>query len=99
MSANGAAGLSPQIRLLAGGERRLLADIGTVDPERLASYREHGGYAGLTRAVEQLGPEGTIAEIGRAGLRGRGGWRLSHRPQVARRPQQRAADGGWWSPT
>jgi NADH-quinone oxidoreductase subunit F len=73
VSGNGAAGLSPQIHILDGGERRLLADIGRVDPTSLASYREHGGYAGLTRAVEQLGPEGVIAEIERAGLRGRGG--------------------------
>jgi NADH-quinone oxidoreductase subunit F len=73
VSSDGAAGLSPQIRILDGGERRLLADIGRVDPGSLASYREHGGYAGLTRAVEQLGPEGVIAEIEGAGLRGRGG--------------------------
>jgi len=73
VTGNGAAGLSPQIRILAAGEHRLLADIGRVDPGSLASYREHGGYAGLTRAVEQLGPEGAIEEIAAAGLRGRGG--------------------------
>jgi NADH-quinone oxidoreductase subunit F len=66
-------GLSPQIRILPGGEQRLLADIGSVDPTSLASYRKHGGYAGLARAVEKLGAEGTINEIGAAGLRGRGG--------------------------
>ncbi len=66
-------GLSPQIRILPGGEQRLLADIGTVDPTSLASYRQHGGYAGLTRAVEELGAEGTLDEIATAGLRGRGG--------------------------
>jgi NADH:ubiquinone oxidoreductase subunit F (NADH-binding) len=71
MATNG--GLSPQIRILPGGEHRLLADVGRVDPGSIASYREHGGYAGLTRAVEQLGPEGVIEEIGSAGLRGRGG--------------------------
>ena len=66
-------GLSPQIRILPGGERRLLTDLGRIDPTSIASYTEHGGYAGLTRAVEQLGPEGVIDEIARAGLRGRGG--------------------------
>ncbi|HYM52698.1 MAG TPA: NADH-ubiquinone oxidoreductase-F iron-sulfur binding region domain-containing protein [Candidatus Dormibacteraeota bacterium] len=93
MSANGAAGLSPQIRILPAGERRLLADIGRVDPDSLASYREHGGYAGLTRAVEQLGPEGAIAEIEAAGLRGRGGggyptaekWRAARAGDATRR--------------
>jgi len=66
-------GISPQIRILPGGEHRLLADIGTVDPTSLASSREHGGYKGLARAVGKLGPEGTIDEVAAAGLRGRGG--------------------------
>ncbi len=66
-------GLSPQIRVLSGGEHRVLAGIGHVDPGSLDGYREHGGYAGLERAVAHLGPEGVIDEIGRAGLRGRGG--------------------------
>jgi NADH-quinone oxidoreductase subunit F len=66
-------GLSPQIRILPGGEPRLLTDIGRVDPTALDSYRQHGGYDGLERAVAKLGPEGTIAEIRSAQLRGRGG--------------------------
>ncbi len=66
-------GLSPQIHILPGGEQRLLADIGRVDPDSLASYREHGGYGGLARAVEQLGAASVVTEIGDAGLRGRGG--------------------------
>jgi len=65
--------LSPQIRILSGGEHRLLTDVGRVDPSSLASYREHGGYDGLERAVTKLSPEGTIREIEAAGLRGRGG--------------------------
>lgn len=71
--AGDATGLSPQIRILSGGEPRLLTDIGRVDPGSLDSYRQHGGYAGLTRAIERLSPEGVIGEIGAAGLRGRGG--------------------------
>ena len=66
-------GLSPQIRILPGGEQRLLAEIGVVDPTSLASYRQAGGYVGLKRAVEKLGAEGTVDEIAAAGLRGRGG--------------------------
>ncbi|HJP72015.1 MAG TPA: NADH-quinone oxidoreductase subunit F, partial [Candidatus Limnocylindria bacterium] len=66
-------GLSPQIRILRGGEPRLLTDIGRVDPTSLASYRDHAGYAGLERAISKLGPEGTIAEVEAAQLRGRGG--------------------------
>lgn len=64
---------SPQIRILAGGEHRVLTDIGRVDPASLASYREHGGYAGLERAILKLSPEEVIREIDAAGLRGRGG--------------------------
>jgi NADH-quinone oxidoreductase subunit F len=68
-----AAGLSPQIRILPGGEPRLLTDIGRVDPTSLASAREHGGYGALERAVTRLSPEEVIGEIEAAGLRGRGG--------------------------
>jgi NADH-quinone oxidoreductase subunit F len=73
MNGNGAAGLSPQIHILPAGEHRLLAGIGRIDPSSLESYRNQGGYTGLSRAIEQLGPEGVITEIERAGLRGRGG--------------------------
>lgn len=65
--------LSPQIRILPGGEPRLLADLGRIDPTSLASYREHGGYAGHERAMTRLAPEEVIGEIESAGLRGRGG--------------------------
>ena len=64
---------SPQIRILGAGERRVLTDIGRVDPDSLASYSEHGGYGGLRRAITHLSPEGVIDEIEAAGLRGRGG--------------------------
>ena len=65
--------LSPGLSIVPGGEPRLLADIGAVDPGSLASYEERGGYAGLRRAIQQLSPEQVIAEIEAAGLRGRGG--------------------------
>ena len=68
-----AGAISPQIRILSTGEPRLLTDIGRVDPNSLASYREHGGYAALERAITQLTPEQVIGEIETAGLRGRGG--------------------------
>jgi NADH-quinone oxidoreductase subunit F len=87
-----AAGLSPQIRILPGGERRLLTDIGRVDPTSLSSAREHGAYAALERAVTKLAPEEVILEVEAAGLRGRGGsgfptgekWRAA-RDQAAER--------------
>lgn len=67
------ANLSPQIRILPGGEQRLLGSISHVDPATITSYREHGGYGGLERAVEHLGAEGVVNEIAEARLRGRGG--------------------------
>lgn len=88
-----ASALSPQIRILPGGEPRLLADIGRVDPTSLASYREHSGYAALERAVTTLSPEEVIAEVEAAGLRGRGGsgfptaakWRAARETSADRR--------------
>jgi NADH:ubiquinone oxidoreductase subunit F (NADH-binding) len=65
--------LSPGIRILEGGERRLLSSVGRIDPDSLASYRDQGGYAGLDRAVRRMAPEEVIGEIETAGLRGRGG--------------------------
>jgi NADH:ubiquinone oxidoreductase subunit F (NADH-binding) len=73
MSTTNGSNLSPQIRLLDGGEPRLLAEIGHVDPTAIDSYREHGGYVGLERAIEHLGAEGVVNEIAEARLRGRGG--------------------------
>ena len=51
---------------------QLLARVGRVDPTSLSSYRAHGGYQGLRRAVE-LGPAGVIRELRDARLLGRGG--------------------------
>jgi NADH-quinone oxidoreductase subunit F len=84
---------SPQIRILGAGERRVLTDIGRVDPGSLASYTEHGGYGGLRRAITHLSPEGVIGEIEAAGLRGRGGsgfptaekWRVARGTAADRR--------------
>src|SRR5439155_21283737 len=66
-------GLSPEIRILDGGEPRLLTDFGRVDPSSLDSYRAHGGYSALERAIRHLSPEAVIGEVEAAGLRGRGG--------------------------
>ncbi len=52
--------------------RRLLADIGRVNPARIASYLKHGGYAALRKAVATT-PADVIAVVKDSGLRGRGG--------------------------
>jgi NADH-quinone oxidoreductase subunit F len=51
---------------------KLLRRIGKVDPSSLASYREHGGYQALARAV-LIGPQAVIAEVTASNLLGRGG--------------------------
>jgi len=66
--------VSPPAELPQAGSPglRLLARIGVVDPSSLESYRGHGGYRALDRAVE-LGPQGVIDEVTAAKLVGRGG--------------------------
>jgi NADH-quinone oxidoreductase subunit F len=54
------------------GGLRLLANIGVVDPTSLASYREHGGYAALEKALS-MGGQAVIDAVRSAGLTGRGG--------------------------
>ena len=55
----------PGLRLL----RRIAAGL---DPESLDSYRSHGGYAALDRALE-LGRDGVIHDVAESDLLGRGG--------------------------
>ena len=65
---------------------RLLTRVGVVDPTSLASYREHGGYEALAKAVE-LGGQAVIDEVRAAGLRRR-------RPDIAGRlPRARGIRG------
>ena len=51
---------------------KLLRRIGNVDPASIDSYRAHGGYQALKRAME-LGPSAVIAEVATSNLLGRGG--------------------------
>ena len=44
------------------GRGKLLRRLGVVDPESIDSYREHGGYSALARALE-IGPEGVIHQV------------------------------------
>jgi NADH-quinone oxidoreductase subunit F len=55
-----------QKRLLIGNNR-------LIDPESLDDYLRIGGYSALSKALLEMTPEQVIAEVTRAGLRGRGG--------------------------
>jgi NADH-quinone oxidoreductase subunit F len=54
------------------GTPRLLARMAKADPTSLVSYRAHGGYRALARAIE-MGPERVIEEVTASKLLGRGG--------------------------
>jgi NADH-quinone oxidoreductase subunit F len=69
--------------MLAEQQRIVLRNCGIIDPENLNHYIARGGFSGMIRALD-LGGEGIIEEVEKAGLRGRGGagfpthkkWRL-----------------------
>lgn len=44
-----------------------------MDPRSLDEYIARDGYRGLAKALTQMAPDDIIAEVGKAGLRGRGG--------------------------
>jgi NADH:ubiquinone oxidoreductase subunit F (NADH-binding)/(2Fe-2S) ferredoxin len=53
--------------------RVVLAANGRIDPTSIADYIAIGGYQALAKALSEMTPEEVIAEVQRAGLRGRGG--------------------------
>ncbi|NOX97341.1 MAG: NADH-quinone oxidoreductase subunit NuoF [Nitrospirae bacterium] len=57
--------LKPQVR-------RTLRNCGFIDPANAKHYLAHNGYNGFLKAL-RMSPEQIIAEIKKAGLRGRGG--------------------------
>jgi NADH-quinone oxidoreductase subunit F len=69
--------------MLAEQQRIVLRNCGIIDPENLNHYIARGGFSGMIRALD-LGAEGVMEEVEKAGLRGRGGagfpthkkWRL-----------------------
>ena len=67
-----ALGAVAEIPFLKRQTRLTFARAGITDPLSLADYRAHGGYCGLERALS-LGGGGTVDEVKRSGLRGRGG--------------------------
>jgi NADH-quinone oxidoreductase subunit F len=54
-------------------QRIALAFNGLIDPTSIEEYIAVGGYSALAKALTAMEPEEIIAEVERAGLRGRGG--------------------------
>ena len=52
--------------------RLVLRNCGRIDPEDIEEYIANGGYEGLVKAME-IGPEASLEEVKKSGLRGRGG--------------------------
>lgn len=64
--------LDPDDPLLKLQEIRVMHNQ-DLDPMNIEEYIARDGYQGLARALTRMKPEDVIAEIGKAGLRGRGG--------------------------
>jgi NADH-quinone oxidoreductase subunit F len=54
-------------------EKILTQHIGTADLWKLATYRAHGGYRTLERALKEYQPDELVTIVRDSGLRGRGG--------------------------
>jgi len=65
-------GITDEIPWLKRQTRLTFARCGVIDPRLVESYRAHGGYKGLERALS-LTPEQILADVTASGLRGRGG--------------------------
>jgi formate dehydrogenase iron-sulfur subunit len=65
-------GLTEEIDFLKRQERLTFARCGITDPLSLNDYIAHGGYRGLTAALN-LTRDTIVEEVTRSGLRGRGG--------------------------
>jgi NADH-quinone oxidoreductase subunit F len=64
----------PNIEAFLGRQVSVATEFfGEIDPLDLTEYRCRGGFSALQKCLQQLSPEGTVQEIQRSGLRGRGG--------------------------
>ncbi len=65
-------GPTDEITWLSDQQRVTFARVGVIDPLSLEDYRDHGGLAGLVRALGLTGQQ-VVEELTTSGLRGRGG--------------------------
>lgn len=62
-----------EIPFYAAQDRLLLQENRFISPHRIQDYLERGGYSALVKALTTMTPAEVLAEVGAAGLRGRGG--------------------------
>ena len=60
------------VEWLASQQRLTFERVGVIDPLSIAEYVQHGGYAGLRRALDMV-PADIVQTVIDSGLRGRGG--------------------------
>jgi NADP-reducing hydrogenase subunit HndC len=65
--------LSARRGTLPAEQRIVLARAGLIDPEDIEDYIIHDGYEALAKALTEMKPADVINEIGKSGLKGRGG--------------------------
>jgi len=65
-------GLTEEIPYFKNQERLTFARCGITDPLSIEDYRAHGGFEGLSKALE-MKPIDIVTEVTTSGLRGRGG--------------------------
>lgn len=65
-------GPTEEIELLARQDRLTFARVGVIEPLAIDQYREHGGFEGLSKAL-QLSSQQIVDAVKESGLRGRGG--------------------------
>lgn len=58
---------------LPAEQRIVLERAGIIDPESIDDYIIHDGYQALAKAITEMTPAQIIEELGKSGLRGRGG--------------------------
>ena len=51
----------------------LLENINVPGIETFDTYRKHGGYASVEKALKTMTPDAVMEEVKKSGLRGRGG--------------------------
>ncbi len=65
--------LDSQMPFFTRQHRIVLENSGRIDPDRMEDYIARDGYLALSAVLHEMQPADVIAEVGKAGLRGRGG--------------------------
>jgi bidirectional [NiFe] hydrogenase diaphorase subunit len=65
--------LDSQMPFFTRQHRIVMENAGRIDPDRMEDYIAHDGYLALSTVLHEMHPADVIAEVTKAGLRGRGG--------------------------